>query len=245
MPPTVLLIDNDEPLVAALTVTLADEGYDVISTRDPLRAQQLLGALRPDLIVLNPALADGERLGLLIELRRLSTAVVIMLVGLGDEDARVQGLAFGADDYVSRPASARELTARIRAHLRHQDSAMRAGLAIPSYLQVGSLTLDAATHTATNDGEPLHLTVMEFRLLQHLMAHANVVVTQGALLQQVWGYQDVSVTDVVRTTIYRLRQKLRDDPTQPRLLYTVAGVGFILRAASEESDAQDEKPLLT
>ena len=148
-----------------------------------------------------------------------------MLVGHGNKDARVAGLEAGADDYDAKPFSTSELVARIRAILRHHgpDEA-----AHPPVLTVGPLTLDVAARAAAHAGRPLALTATEFRLLQYLMAHAGTAVTFAALIRHVWGYDDPTATDVVRTTVYRLRRKLGDDPAEPHLLQSVPGIGFLL-----------------
>ncbi len=170
---------------------------------------------------------------LLHQLRRQSEAVVIVLTGRGDEDARVAGLDQGADDYVSKPFSTRELVARIRAILQHHDAPA------PAVLTVGPLTLDLARREVTHTDQPLALTPLELRLLHYLMEHAGVVVTFATLIRQVWGYHDPSVTDMVRTTVYRLRRKLNDDPAQPHLLHSIAGVGF--RLVDRPPPAADER----
>ena len=224
----VLLIDDDPAQVAALTTELHAAGFGVVATSDPAAALTLATQRAPAFILLNAWLADGQTLELLRALRSGSAAVVIMLVGQGNEAARMRGLELGADDYVRRPVSARELGARIRARLQHHSSAPAA--VTPAVLSVGPLTLDATSHTVEYAGEPLALSLTEFRLLQYLMAHAGAVVPFATLLRAVCGYQDVRVTDVVRPAVYRLRQKLRDDPADPHLLHTIPGVGFLLRA---------------
>jgi DNA-binding response OmpR family regulator len=232
---TILLIDDDRDLVAVLMLALQREGFAVSAARDAPTALALLDTERPDLLVLGVPLRGANALELLGQLRRHSRAVVIMLTGRGGEDDRVQGLELGADDYVSKPFSPRELVARIRAHLHHQE---RQAEQPPAALRLGPLRIDAVSHTATNAGQPLSLTVTEFRLLQYLMTHAGRVVPFATLLQQVWGYDDPSVTDVVRTTVYRLRRKLQDDPAEPHLLTSIAGVGFMLAGPAAGSAAE-------
>ncbi len=219
-----LVIDDDADLVAVLTLALERAGFAVWSAQDAATAMALLDAERPHLVVLDTPLRAAHAFDLLHQLRRRSQTAVIMLTGRGDEDARVKGLEQGADDYVSKPFSPRELVARIRALLQHHEPAPSA----PAVLAVGSLVLTVATHSVTSAGQPLALTPTEFRLLKELMAHAGSVVTFALLIRQVWGYDDPSVTDVVRTTVYRLRRKLGDDPATPRLLHSIPGVGFLL-----------------
>ena len=219
-----LLIDDDAELVAVLTLALERAGFAVWSARDAPTALALLDAEQPDLVVLDSPLHTAPALDLLRQLRQRSHTAVIMLTGRGDEDARVAGLEQGADDYVTKPFSTRELVARIRAILQHQTLVTPT----PTAVTVGPLTLDEATRMVTNAGQPLALTPLEFRLLHYLMRHAGSVVPFATLLRQVWGYDDASVTDVVRTTVYRLRRKLQDDPAEPHLLRSVPGIGFLL-----------------
>ena len=222
---TLLLIDDDAELVAVLTLALERAGFVVWSAQDAPMALTLLDTERPDLVVLNMPLREANALDLLGQLRQHSQAAVILLTGRGDEDARVAGLEQGADDYVSKPFSTRELVARTRAILQHHAPIQPDADAV---VTVGPLTIHAATREATNAGELLPLTATEFRLLHYLMTHAGQVVTFATLIRQVWGYDDPSVTDVVRTTVYRLRRKLTDDPATPQLLRSIPGVGFLL-----------------
>jgi DNA-binding response OmpR family regulator len=220
-----LLIDDDGDLVALLTLALQRAGFVVVSAQDAPTAMALVNAERPDLVVIGVPLRATNALELLAQLRRQSRIAVIMLTGRGDEDDRVRGLELGADDYVSKPFSPRELVARIRGLLQHHDEDSPAA---PTTFTIGSLTLAATTHTVTQGGRTLRLTVTEFRLLHCLMSHAGTVMSFATLLREVWGYDDPSVTDVVRTTVYRLRRKLQDDPTEPKLLVSVPGIGFLL-----------------
>lgn len=224
----VLIVDDDRPLVAALTAELRTGDVVVDVAESDTDALDQITRLPPDLVVLNVRVANSLTLTLLQALRQQSRAVVILLVGRGDEDARVRGLELGADGYISKPVSARELAARVRAILQHHGAPPPAPA--PSRLTVGTLSLDPATYTAAVAGEPLALTVTEFRLLRYLMANPGRVATFAELLREVWGYDHEVASDVVRTTVYRLRQKLRDDPADPRFLQTVPGVGFLLRA---------------
>lgn len=217
-----LLIDDDADLLAMLAFALERAGFAVWSASDAPAALAIMDTERPDLVVLDTSLRAFRTADLLRQLRHRNEATVIMLIGRGDEDLRVAGLEQGADDYVSKPFSPRELVARIRAILQHHDALA------PTSLVVGPLTLDIARQVVSHSGERLTLTPLEFRLLHYLMAHAGTVVTFATLIRQVWGYNDPSVTDVVRSTVYRLRRKLLDDPAEPHLLRSVPGIGFLL-----------------
>jgi DNA-binding response OmpR family regulator len=232
-----LLIDDDPELIAVLTLALERAGFAVWSAQDTPNALALLDAEQPDLVVLDTPLRAADAADLLTQLRHRSRAAVIMLTGRGDEDARVAGLEQGADDYVAKPFSPRELVARIRAILQHHAPATPTP---PAVVTVGSLTLNSATRSVTNAGQPLALTPLEFRLLQYLMTHAGSVVTFAVLIRQIWGYDDPSVTDVVRTTVYRLRRKLKDDPAEPHLLRSIPGVGFLLTEEMPSSSGRED-----
>jgi DNA-binding response OmpR family regulator len=234
-----LLIDDDRELVAVLTLALERAGYTVATARDTATALALLDAERPDLVVLGtpPRQAGADAGNLLVQLRQRSRTALIMLTGRGDEDDRVAGLDLGADDYVSKPFSTRELVARIRALLQHREPDLPVAAAS---LTVGPVSLNPATRAVTNAGAAVALTATEFRLLHYLMAHAGTVVTFAVLTRQVWGYDDPSVTDVVRTTVYRLRRKLGDDPSSPHLIRSIPGVGFLL--ADPSAPAAGDQP---
>jgi two-component system response regulator RegX3 len=163
-----------------------------------------------------------------------SQVPVIMLTAFDSEDDKVRGLDLGADDYLAKPFSHRELVARIRATLRRTGiREVRPREDLSTRLQVGALSLDAADHSVIAHGQPVGLAPTEFRLLQCLMANAGHVVSTQELLKQVWGYTDpVSSADVVRVTAHRLRHKIEQDPRHPQLLHTIAGVGILLKPSS-------------
>jgi DNA-binding response OmpR family regulator len=236
----VLLVDDDRDLVDLLTFVLRRAGFAALAAYDGSTARRLLDAERPDLVVLDVGIGAESGFDLLRELRRRSDVPVILLTARGAEDDKVLGLGLGADDYVTKPFSHRELVARIRASLRRAEPRERAGddgrpSAPGSVLRVGPIALDPATHTVTRDGRPIDLTVTEFRLLHVLMARAGIVVPTRTILKQVWGYEDAAGTDVVRVTVYRLRRKLEAGASR-HLLRTVPGVGVMFQPSSEEAE---------
>ena len=233
----VLLVDDDRDLVALITFAVTRAGFAVVSAYDAPAALNLLQKEHPDIAILDVDLGRSSGFDLLREVRRRSDLPVIMLTGMGAERDKLQGFELGADDYVTKPFSHHELLARIRARLKSREQQeARPAPAAPTLLRVGPLTLNPAEHAATKDGRPLDLTVTEFRVLHHLMAHAGAVVRTRELMKEVWGFDDPSGNDTVRVAVYRLRRKLEDDPAHPRLLHTVAGVGVMLKAPAEAGE---------
>jgi DNA-binding response OmpR family regulator len=185
----------------------------------------------PDLVLLDVMLPDGSGFDALRELRASGSTPVIMLTARSDEADRVAGLELGADDYVIKPFSARELVARIRAVLRRASAA--ADPAGRDAVRIGALELDPAARRATLDREPLDLTRKEFDLLALLMGHAGSVVTRERLIDEVWDVNWFGSTKTLDVHVSGLRKKLGDDPTQPRYLHTVRGVGFRFSTSGE------------
>ena len=223
-----LLVDDDRDLVELLTFALGRAGFAVLAAHDSPAALALLEAKHPDIAVLDVNLGAWNGFDLLTELRKRSDIPAIMLTGLGAVGDKVRGLELGADDYLTKPFSHRELLARIRAQLRRQGREAAPPQPAEAVLRAGPLTLNAAEHTVRKAGRALSLTVTEFRLLHYLMVHAGAVVPTRAIMKHVWGYDDVAASDTVRVTVHRLRRKLEDDPAHPQLLHTVPGVGFRL-----------------
>jgi len=232
----ILLVDDDRELIELLAFALKRAGMEPIAAYDAATALRQYEEREPDLAVLDINLGGSSGLDVLKELRHRGEVPVIMLTALDTEEDKVRGLEAGADDSLTKPFSHRELIARIRAQLRR--GSLERGPARPAVeprLTVGPITLDLAEHWVKKDGQLISLTVMEFRLLHCLMSNAGTVVPTATLLVQVWGYNDPSGSDVVRVTVHRLRRKLEDDPSRPKLLHTIPGVGVLLKAPSEDA----------
>jgi len=224
----ILLVDDDHELAELLADALSRAGFGVLRARDPAAAHQVLRDDPPELILLDVHPGPGNGFDLLRELRRGTDLPVIVLSAYDDEDNRVRGLELGADDYLAKPFSFRELIARIRARLRRRMKLSALATTDPLQ-QVGPLALNLAEHTATKNGRSLGLTVTEFRLLQLLMANAGTVLPTEIILKTIWGYDDRSASNVLRVMVHRLRNKIEDDPLSPRLLHTVRGIGVMLK----------------
>jgi two-component system, OmpR family, response regulator RegX3 len=233
-PRMVLIVEDEEAITVPLTEALAREGFRTETAGTLAAGLDVARGQRPDLVLLDVMLPDGSGFDLLRELRADERMPVIMLTARGDEADRVLGLELGADDYVVKPFSARELVARIRAVLRRTSAAATPAAAGPQ--QIGGLELDPSARTVTLDGEPLELTRKEFDLLALLMGQAGTVVSRERLIDEVWDVNWFGSTKTLDVHVSGLRKKLGDDSSDPRYLHTVRGVGFRF-ASSVESDA--------
>ena len=224
---TTILVVDDEPIVRDVVVRyLQREGFGTLEAGDGDAARELLERETPALVVLDLMLPGTDGLELCRWLRGRSDVPVIMLTALGEESDRIVGLELGADDYVTKPFSPRELATRVKAVLRRVPSA-RPPL---DRVSAGPLEIDATTREARRDGELLALTAKEFDLLWFLASNANQVFSRDQLMSRVWGYSAALDTGTVTVHIRRLREKLEADPSDPQLLETVWGVGYRFRA---------------
>lgn len=217
----VLLVEDEEAIAEPLTEHLDREGFQVEVAATLSQARRAIEREMPDLILLDLMLPDGDGRDLAKEIRRTSDVPIVMLTARGEEIDRVLGLELGADDYVVKPFSARELAARIRAILRRGRPTERR-----SPIEIGDLVLDPAARTVTKAGEPIELTPREFDLLHLLMANAGRVVRREEIMDEVWDPHWFGPTKTLDVHISWLRRKLGDDAQEPRYIATVRGVGF-------------------
>ena len=222
---TILLIEDEEAISEPLAAALAREGFDTLVAGTAAAGMQLFRDRGPDLVLLDVMLPDGDGRDLLRQIRETSRTPVVMLTARGEEVDRVLGLELGADDYVTKPFSAAELTARLRAVLRRagDEPAEPGGEAV---LESGGVRMDLETHTATRDGEPLELTVKEYELLRVLLERSGKLVRRQELVHEVWDPAWFGSTKTLDVHVSALRKKLGDDPAAPRYIHTVRGVGF-------------------
>jgi DNA-binding response OmpR family regulator len=221
---TVLVVD-DEPTIREVVVRyLRRDGFRTLEAADGERARELVETGKPNLVVLDVMLPGTDGLSLCRWIRSRSSLPVILLTARGDEVDRIVGLELGADDYVTKPFSPRELAARVRTVLR------RSGHEAPreERLSVGELVIDSATREVTNGDAPVQLTAKEFDLLWFLASHPRRVFSRDQLMSRVWGYEVAFDTGTVTVHVRRLREKIESDPSKPRLLETVWGVGYRL-----------------
>jgi two-component system response regulator RegX3 len=232
---TVLLVDDEEAITTPLAEALGREGFDTVVAATAAAALEQAGAVEPDLVLLDLMLPDGSGFDVCRELRRTSQVPIIMVTARGDEADRIVGLELGADDYVTKPFSAREVAARIRAVLRRADDAPAAERRDEAPVEVGELAVDEARRTATLAGEPLELSRKEFDVLLLLAREAGRVVTRERLLEEVWDTTWFGSSKTLDVHVSGIRRKLGDDPAEPRYLHTVRGVGFRLAAPEEDA----------
>jgi DNA-binding response OmpR family regulator len=224
---TTVLVVDDEPMVRdVVTRYLERDGHRVITAEDGDAARGVIEREAPSLVLLDvmlPGSTDG--LALCRWIRSTSNLPVILLTARVDEADRIVGLELGADDYVTKPFSPRELATRVKTVLRRASS----GPKPRQRASVGPLTIDAGLREARRDGELLSLTAKEFDLLWFLASHPNQVFSREQLMDRVWGYSAARDTGTVTVHIRRLREKLEDDASSPELVETVWGVGYRLR----------------
>jgi two-component system response regulator ResD len=222
---SILLADDDATVVDVVERYLRRDGYQVESVGDGITALDVAITRPPDLLILDLMLPGLDGFEVCRQLRALAPVPVIMLTARTDEADRIIGLELGADDYVSKPFSPRELTARVKAVLRRaQGPLMSVGHPIPA-LRIGHVELDVASRLARVDGHPLVLTAREFELLAFLMRNSGRAFRREELLQEVWGYS-TGDTSTVTVHVRRLREKLEIDPAHPTMLVTVWGIGY-------------------
>jgi two-component system response regulator ResD len=218
---TVLVVD-DEPIVREVVATyLRREGHPTLEAADGPTALELIERAEPGLVVLDVMLPGIDGLELCRLIRRRSDTPVIMLTARGEEADRIVGLDLGADDYVTKPFSPRELVARVRSVLRRSPGHAGAGR-----ITVGTLEIDTGAREVTRDGAPLRLTVKEFDLLVFLASNPRLVFSRTQLMDRVWGHEAAYDTGTVTVHVRRLREKIEDDPSHPRHVETVWGAGY-------------------
>lgn len=219
-----LIIDDDAKLVQALELYLGKAGYEVITAADGLEGLQEVYAHRPDLIILDIMMPKMDGWKACRRIREVSDVPIIMLTARGQEYDKVKGLKQGADDYVAKPFGLKELAARVEAVLR------RTRLPPPAEGAVlyadEELVIDSERWEVSRQGEPLELTATERRLLFYLVDNAGRVLTHRQLLESVWGPEYIDEVDYVKLYIWRLRQKIEEDPSQPRYILTERGIGY-------------------
>ncbi len=227
-PQTILLVEDDEQIAEPLVFGLQSEGFQVLHARDGMEGLQQARTAAPDLVLLDVMLPRMDGFTVCKTLRKESSVPVLMLTARGQELDRVMGLELGADDYIVKPFSFRELLARVRAMLRRRELDRGTAPAPGERLTLGQLVLDRTARQVWRAGQPVELTQREFDLLRVLLEHGGEALQRQKLIDQVWGVEWVGDTRTLDVHIRWLREKLEDDPSAPRYLQTVRGYGYRL-----------------
>jgi DNA-binding response OmpR family regulator len=220
----ILVVDDEPNIREVVSLYLRRDGHAVVAAADGEEALELYRQTRPDLVVLDLMLPRVSGLEVCRRIQAERRVPLIMLTARDEEEDRIVGLGLGADDYVVKPFSPRELAARVAAVLRRTGEAAQGAEA--GALVFGDLRIDPATREVSVGDEPVQLTAREFDLLRHMASHPRRVFTRDQLMEAVWGYTFAADTSTVTVHVRRLREKLEPDPTRPRYLQTVWGIGY-------------------
>ena len=226
----ILLIEDEESIAEPLADALEREGFDVVKATTAAQGLEEFRKRSPDLVLLDVMLPDGDGRDVLRDIRDTSRTPVVMLTARGEEMDRVLGLELGADDYVTKPFSAAELVARLRAVLRRTEAAPPVAQQL---LEVGDVRVDLDRRQVTRGGDEIELTVKEFDLLRLLVENAGRLVKRETLMSEVWDPNWWGSTKTLDVHVSSLRKKLGDDPSSPSYIHTIRGVGFRFASADE------------
>lgn len=231
----ILVVDDEKPISDIVKFNLTKEGYEVFTAYDGEEALAQVNEIEPDLILLDLMLPKIDGLEVAREVRKTYDMPIIMVTAKDSEIDKVLGLELGADDYVTKPFSNRELVARVKANLRRGAAAAKeAEEPANAELTIGDLTIHPEAYMVTKKGTGVELTHREFELLHYLAKHLGQVMTREHLLQTVWGYDYFGDVRTVDVTVRRLREKIEDNPSHPNYLVTRRGVGYYLRNPEQE-----------
>ena len=219
--PRVLVVDDEPQIVRALKVVLREAGFEAVAAETSSEALDVAAVRPPEAAIVDLVLPDGDGVEVTRALRKWSEMPILVLSAVGEEEQKVRALEAGADDYITKPFGARELVARLQAALRRAGR----GEEEPTIV-VDGLEVDLAARVVRRDGEPVHLTPIEFELLRVLLRNRGRLMTHRNLLSEVWGPEYVDDIQPLRTHIARLRAKIESDGASPRYVVTDPGVGY-------------------
>ena len=227
----ILVVDDEKTISDIIKFNMVKEGYEVVTAFDGREALELFEAERPDILILDLMLPEIDGLEVARTIRKTSNVPIIVLSAKDSEFDKVIGLEIGADDYMTKPFSNRELQARVKAILRRTDLTIenQEAEAAPTEIVIGDLQILTDAFVVKKHGEELDLTHREFELLHHLATHIGQVMTREHLLETVWGYDYFGDVRTVDVTIRRLREKIEDIPSRPEYILTRRGVGYYMR----------------
>ena len=230
---TILIVDDEKPIVDILVYNLEKEGYNTLEATDGVTAVEIATTKKPDLILLDIMLPKMDGLTVCKKIRSSLNVPILMLTAKDEEIDKILGLELGADDYITKPFSVRELMARIKANLRKSEikdiDNNTSEETKTKKIVVGSLELDLDKFEAKVDGEVIDLTLREFEVLKFLASQAGQVITREVLLEKVWGYEYYGDIRTVDVTVRRIRGKIEKDTANPKILVTKRGVGYYIK----------------
>lgn len=232
----ILVVDDEKPIADILQFNLEKEGYEVVCAYDGIQAVKMVEENQPDLILLDIMLPQMDGMEVCREIRKKYEMPIIMLTAKDSEIDKVLGLELGADDYVTKPFSTREILARVKANLRRtqQVASFEPEKSDTNDITIGPLVVHPDAYVISKRGEMIELTHREFELLHYLAKHIGQVMTREHLLQTVWGYDYFGDVRTVDVTVRRLREKIEDSPSHPLWIVTRRGVGYYLRNPEQE-----------
>ncbi|WP_349408988.1 response regulator YycF [Pseudalkalibacillus sp. SCS-8] len=231
----ILVVDDEKPIADILQFNLEKEGFNVVCAYDGAMALEKVEEEMPDMVLLDIMLPQKDGMEVCREIRKKYDMPIIMLTAKDSEIDKVLGLELGADDYVTKPFSTRELIARVKANMRrHHNEGEKEGIDSTSEIKIGALTIHPEAYLVTKRGDTIELTHREFELLHYMAKHTGQVMTREHLLQTVWGYDYFGDVRTVDVTVRRLREKVEDNPSHPMWIITRRGVGYYLRNPDQE-----------
>ncbi|WP_407269404.1 response regulator YycF [Radiobacillus sp. PE A8.2] len=230
----ILVVDDEKPIADILKFNLEKEGYQVVCAYDGDEAIRITEQENPDLLLLDIMLPNKDGNEVCKEIRKKHNMPIIMLTAKDSEIDKVLGLELGADDYVTKPFSNREVIARVKANLRRLNQPTNDQEKETRDITIGNLTVHPDAYTVTRNGKEIELTHREFELIHYLGRHIGQVMTREHLLETVWGYDYYGDVRTVDVTVRRLREKIEDNPSNPLWIVTRRGVGYYLRNPDQE-----------
>ncbi|MEK3955596.1 MAG: response regulator YycF [Psychrobacillus psychrotolerans] len=230
----ILVVDDEKPIADILQFNLKKEGYQVVCAYNGDEALKKVEEDQPDLMLLDIMLPNKDGMEVCREIRKKYDFPIIMLTAKDSEIDKVLGLELGADDYVTKPFSTRELIARVKANMRRHQTIQEDAEVVTNDIVIGPLTIQPDAYQVLKREETIELTHREFELLHYLAKHIGQVMTREHLLQTVWGYDYFGDVRTVDVTIRRLREKIEDSPSHPTYIVTRRGVGYYLRSPEQE-----------
>ena len=221
---TILIIEDEAHIARFIKIAMEQEGYQIFTADSSHRGLIEAATRRPDLLILDLGLPDGDGCDVIADIRTWSSLPILVLSARSDEQDKIKALNLGADDYLVKPFSMGELVARVNAHMRR----WQVGYEAPSQIELGNVSIDLTQRQVKKNGKDVHLTPIEYRLLTVLIRYAEKVLTHKQLLNEVWGKGHNHQEHYVRIFMSNLRQKLEDNPSRPNFFLTEIGVGYKL-----------------